>query len=57
MAPPPTEKEPEGLAEPNTVPMESEVVWEDDGSLQWNMRLAKEVKVGERLLACKRKHL
>ena len=31
---------------PPTVPKEGEVAWEDDGSLQWNMRLAKEVKVG-----------
>ena len=46
VAPPPTEKEPEGLTEPDTVPKESEVAWEDDGSLQWSMRLAKEVKVG-----------
>ena len=46
VAPPSAEKEPEGLTEPDTVPKKSEVVWEDDGSLQWNMRLAKEVKVG-----------
>jgi len=46
VVPPSTEEEPEGLTEPPTVPKEGEVAWEDDGSLQWNMRLAKEVKVG-----------
>lgn len=45
MVPPPTVDEPEGLTEPSTVPKEGEVVWEDDGSLQWNLRLIKEVKV------------
>lgn len=46
VVPPSTEEEPEGLTEPPIVPKEGEVAWEDDGSLQWNMRLAKEVKVG-----------
>ena len=45
MAPPSTDKEPKGLIEPDTIPKDSEVAWEDDGSLQWSMRIAKEVKV------------
>ena len=39
-------RESEGLTEPDTVPKESEVAWEDDSSLHWNIRLTKEAKVG-----------
>ena len=46
MVPPSPNEEPEGLTEPTMVPKESEVAWEDDGSLQWNIRIEKEVKVG-----------
>ena len=43
---PSTERKPGGLTEPVKVPQEGKVAWEDDSSLQWNMHLAKEVKVG-----------
>ena len=45
VVPPSPEEELEGLTEPTTVPKESEVAWDDDGSLQSNIRLANEVKV------------
>ena len=45
VVPPPAVAEPEGLTEPAVVPGEGEVAWEDDGSLQWNLRMAKTVKV------------
>ena len=43
---PSTERKPGGLTEPVKVPQEGKVAWEDDSSLQWNMHLAKDVKVG-----------
>ena len=43
---PSTERKPGGLTELATVLEEGKVAWDDDSSLQWNMHLAKEVKVG-----------
>ena len=46
VAPPSATKEPKGLTKLDSPKREREVAWEDDGSLQWNMRLTKEVRVG-----------
>ena len=43
---PSTERKPGGLTELATVLQEGKVAWDDDSSLQWNMHLAKDVKVG-----------
>ena len=39
------QEEPEEIIEPATLPSGGSVAWEDDGTLQWELRLAREVVV------------